>query len=132
MDKYSFIHYKTGILALDEQHWELFTILNEMRAAQACNDVIKARTLLNYFSSKLSEHGVFEEYLMRSCGYPYFDFHLSHHPESFKQLKRYCDTKAIHGDILCTDIVKISTLLSEHIDHYDIQFGVWYTKNINK
>lgn len=122
----AFRHYRTGISEIDDQHFAIFTLLNDINAAIKNRDKNSAQTLFDKFKIDLNIHCKYEENLMLKSNYKYYETHKRYHPESTEQLLTHI-TK--NRDILYLDTNKMMILLRDHIDYADLQFAEYY-KNI--
>ena len=130
MTRDSFKHYILGIPEMDDQHWELFEILNSIEyAVQSGASIENIRVYLDDFFNKLSEHCADEEKLMQSCNYPYYEHHKATHPESSMQLMKKKDL--IDDHLPYIDYNTMLILLRDHIDHADQQYVTFYKKYHN-
>lgn len=49
MNKENFRHYTLGIPEIDDEHWQLFDLLNSIRGAIAVSDKVTAKNLVDEF-----------------------------------------------------------------------------------
>ena len=123
----AFVHYKTDIKDIDDQHLD---ILNK------ANEIVRNRNLtIEELSDKIEQldqsfiyHLEYEEEMMRQINYKY----LLSHIESHKRLKYEFDKiinslKSKSGNKYFL-IEKISKILLDHVDHDDRQYIEYYAE----
>lgn len=125
MNKDRFKHYTLGIPELDEHHWELFQILDEIKHSEKKDRTVCSKGLLELFFVKLEEHTEFEEQFMEEHGYPFLNAHKAAHPEATGKLKAIRDKLGKHEEVY-VDISDMVCLLCHHIDYGDFQFADYY------
>jgi hemerythrin-like metal-binding protein len=123
MSSEAFVHYKTSIACLDNQHWKLFEIINEI---SACSDASRSIELFDVLLERLITHNLLEAELMDTYNYPYGTPHQQAHLSILLEVvlvKKRLLANEIW--ILQTFLEQLSDKLSNHIDHYDLQFAQW-------
>ncbi|HET8688264.1 MAG TPA: hemerythrin domain-containing protein [Methanosarcina sp.] len=126
MNEEAFVHYKIGITVLDDQHWELFKILNDVNAAKAAGETERSFALLQEFFRLLDIHQAVEEQMMRESKYPFADNHIVNHPENTGTVRKICESlkgKQIGGNYCY--IPDLIGLIGDHIDWADREFANW-------
>lgn len=131
MNESRFVHYKLGIPEIDEQHWELFQLLEEAKRAEALevntlerDDISASHLIGRKFMEKLAEHEQFETELMTKCSYPF-----SHEPELGHRGCILAVNKQRKSDKLCPyRCATIADILAQHIDFHDFQYVPYYKK----
>lgn len=84
--------YSTGIQLIDEQHKELFAVVNELRrAVQAGADRAEIRTLISKLLKCSEEHFATEEAYMSRYGYPDLTQHVAEHISMVTSLRELSD-----------------------------------------
>jgi hemerythrin-like metal-binding protein len=128
MTEEMFSHYKLDIKEIDDQHWELIQIMNDIKHTtcdycyvSVCSN---CATLLNQLKLILKEHFEYEEEIMTQHSYPYLPYHKQHHNEMMILCTTKLHTKLGLGNrnYLMNTVQRI---LVDHIDHHDMQFGNW-------
>lgn len=114
--------YKIGHVEIDEQHQELFSLINEFLAATAKPELIAcAMSMFKY----TREHFTFEEAIMREIGYPSIKHHINQHNVLISRLNAIAED--IANDTL--DKTHLSSFLSswlvEHIGGSDTKLSTY-------
>ena len=122
MNIHSFRHYKTNISKIDEDHWTLFEILNEIKFnPEDCSPI----NLLKLYLALFIQHTQDEEELMLQNDYPFLDAHKQEHlllRSSVEScLRRLSGTT--HNSV---GTKQLESQLVEHIDRRDIEFSEFY------
>ena len=119
--------YSVGNDLLDQQHDELFSILNQLNA-----HILKGQTqgltwsLLDRLILYTQKHFHTEESLMRQSGYPQLEGHCKRHCQLTAQVQKYVAQLDRGEAIRNTDVLSfLSDWLRQHIAHEDKAFGNW-------
>ena len=120
-----FKHYTLGIPELDNDHWELFEILNKLSIAKKnCNSDYSS-ILKNKFVKLFNLHTNREIELAIKWRFPFTEYHDSSHPTLIDML--YKRTKLSTSECLSElDVSDMINSLCEHIDKYDFQYVPFY------
>ncbi len=127
MDSAVFKHYKLGIEKIDNEHWELITLMEKViKCARPPCDECKILTdkLRDMFYSHCSD----EEDYMASINYPYLQEHKDSHKMIAVELE-LCIKRVLSGfvDKYVTD--RMIRIFITHIDHQDLQILEFINKN---
>lgn len=128
MNEEMFSHYKLDIKEIDDQHWELILIMNEIKQLKCdlCYTGVCERcsTLLQKLQTTLQHHFACEEQIMEQSNYPYLNYHKENHIDTMKLCSNKLNTKLGTGyrDYLMNSLKQV---LIDHIDHHDMQYGNW-------
>ncbi len=119
MNLESFKHYRTGIPAIDTEHWWLFHLVDRAIAT-------KDRDELEYVLGKLcadwSRHVAIEESVMSEAGFPYLEPHVLDHGSISQALASVRCAFTADGTIPDWRAHALEDLIRNHIDHYDMQY----------
>lgn len=121
-----FIHYKTNVPIIDEQHLELVHRIEDIKKAIKENNSDKVRDATLEFCAYMEYHLQYEEEFMSKFGYKYLDTHLMQHDTIKARLKKIKETKSLNSTFY--DISNIERVLFDDIDHSDIQMCNEYIK----
>lgn len=118
----AFVHYKTGIKHLDEQHWELFLNLD---ALAACDNKDAAIAVIDNVIHQWALHSQAEEEYMAKIHYPFLAPHAEHHIlflEKFYNLKKQIKTTNFQYGIKF-HVAQLEEILRHHIEFDDLQYA---------
>lgn len=107
-------------------------MLERIRVLNNSSEEKAAIALFGCFFAELEHHMDAEERLMCESGYPHAEYHASRHPEATDKLTEL-QKKLFGGDsvVMYVSISDMVHLLSEHIDHADMQFAQYYLSRQN-
>ena len=110
-----------GQPVIDEQHGELFRLLDQLKMA-----AVEQRTLLAVYSiSRLKhyvrEHFTTEESVMKQCKFPNLEEHIAEH-EKFRAQVLELESKAIVLDVSTEMVEFLTDWLVNHIAKSDMQY----------
>jgi len=112
----NFIHYKTGIQSIDDDHWKLISMMNDI--IDQLNEDIDVSHLLSKFTKELQDHFNREELEMIKINFPYYKFHKQEHIRLANEMTKI--------NLINTHIIeKLELVLIQHIDTYDMQIGTF-------
>ena len=129
MIRETFVHYVTGVLERDLEHWGLFQCLNKLdthlefeELTQVISDIVKLWL----------EHVHEEEAFMFAIDYPYVKTHCNAHramTPKFEALKH----KVAEDQFYSLKNMKqdLEKMFKEHIDTMDMQYSQWLYKSDN-
>jgi hemerythrin-like metal-binding protein len=131
MNAESFIHYKLNIKEIDDQHWELITLMNYIidQPIDAIHPIYNINTdRVIVIRDKMIDHFKYEEMCMEKDNYPYREYHTNVHHTITSQLndiiKKRADTYLTY-----THVVRdLRQAVVDHIDRFDMQYGDWLKK----
>jgi len=133
MNLLSFVHYTLGIKEIDEQHWGLIEIMNNIKSLNYSNttEVKKFNTVLVDLQAKILHHFEYEELCMERDEYPYTIPHKREHTILTSKLnmlsiKDYSNAGFLTNKYLVSELQYI---IVNHIDYSDMQYGDWVRKN---
>jgi hemerythrin-like metal-binding protein len=123
MNPECFVHYTTGHKVIDDEHYELLSVADEI--IKLCKSkfipVEEITTKMQHLNKLLLAHMQHEEDLMRNSNYPYFKAHCELHDElriRFKKLLTINDFSYNRVEFLVDELQHI---FINHIDAYDMQ-----------
>ena len=132
MTRDRFANYLTGIPALDDEHWDILSEMDNVifmfksRDHEFADLVAEMHKVIH----QLTTHLHTEESYMIKIGYPYLEYHQVAHAKLIADAVTISNTK--HGQYrrdLFGDILNgLSDNLLTHIDHYDIQMTDWHSQ----
>ena len=117
-----FTHYKFGIDILDEEHWNAFSLLNDLLTWLKSGDFERADTGLETLFEYVSHHNKLEQELMEKYNYPYITRHLENNAEIIERAKKIKNHIASRK-ISRFDITDFESAIINHIDHHDRQLA---------
>jgi len=112
----------TGVATMDAEHWELLTVLAQVRAAvdeQAAPAAVSA--LLLRLREEASAHFAAEERLMRAHGYPMATSHQAQHARFLDDL----DRRVWAPGLVEADVARLETWFARHIELADQPLADW-------
>ena len=78
---------ETGIELIDEQHRELFEMIDQLELAIYSGSAShELKSIFEYLNSYIAEHLEAEERLLRECNYPDFEKHAEEHDKFRKSI----------------------------------------------
>jgi hemerythrin-like metal-binding protein len=116
----NFVHYKTGIATIDNDHWCLFEILNTIIEMYKHKQFVDANRLFaDTFVPRTIDHFRYEERLMERAKFPYASSHASIHYKLATEL-----TNILNDLHRCTTrtFESLSIIVQKHIDEEDMQY----------
>jgi hemerythrin len=121
MDKERFRHYRTHVIEIDSQYWDL---LEKLSQAKIEISSLATKDLLNRVEHGLLLHFNNENEVMISSNYPFTKFHIEDHRACSVKLNR------IIGNVIDNKSIKwivsdLENLLLSHIDQYDLRFTIY-------
>ena len=127
MNKNRFEHYKTGIDFIDEEHWELFELLNKVEEFRK-TDPIKAQMYLRHFKDASYRHTKDEDNMMKQIGFPYSHVHENVHNTKCLNVDCFLGDKLLPAkfDISNIPVRDLIYYLAKHIDEQDMQYVPFY------
>ncbi len=129
MDKNRFEHYKTGIDFIDEEHWEMFELLNKVEEFRK-TDPRKAQMYLRHFKDVSHRHTKDEYNMMKQIGFPYSENHTTVHNSECLQVDGFLGDKLMPAklNIRHIHIRDLIGYLAKHIDEQDMQYVPFYKR----
>lgn len=123
--------YSVGVKTIDQQHSNLFGIVNELHTAMMKGQAQGVvGPLLDKLVKYTLEHFAYEERMMDAAHYPGFVTHRAHHADLTKQvgdfMARY---KRGDGTINIQLLRFLSDWLTKHIQHEDKEYGPWVNRH---
>lgn len=123
MSKGTLQHYMTGITTLDEEHFTVFSKIDEM--LKEVGDGAKVLEMFDEFILFLIAHFKVEELYMTEIGFPYIVAHTEMHLKIIGRLQN--SSRRSHKDINYVDskyyLNDLTRMLLTHVDQYDLQIG---------
>lgn len=122
-----FVHYRTNIEALDQEH---DILLREMATIEELNR-LESDAVIEYLKDlrmRLNKHYENEERLMSLTRYPFADTHIAQHNGLRARMKHVVDTTCLHKDPKWL-VHELEAILTGHVDNSDLQMAVWLLKN---
>ncbi len=114
--------YKIGVSAIDDQHKQLFDLVNRLYALNENENIKeKIRTILYEFREYMLTHFKDEEVYMASIGFPGLTHHKALHEEIVEQLTNIIQTSATLNIIRTKMRVFAKRGLIDHILNEDIK-----------
>ena len=118
--------YKVGIKIVDDQHKQLFDIVNKLYDLEdEDNSKEELRSILYKFNEYMQTHFKDEEEYMASIGYPALDEHKQIHNDIMKNLADIVHTPAKLAIIKSKMRVVAKRVLIDHIVNEDIKIKLF-------
>jgi hemerythrin len=121
--------YKIGNEKVDEQHYQLFEMINDfLKTCDEASEPKKLKDALSFLVNYTVQHFNDEEALQQECGYPHYEDHKKIH-EDFKTtvgrlVQKFTDSNS--AEDLKSDINKVVvTWLLNHVQRDDRKIGVY-------
>lgn len=134
MNQLSFIHYMLEIKEIDDQHWELIEIMNNIKQLEynTTQDASQFNVILTELHIKVEKHFEYEEYCMERDGYPYLYYHKQDHIKLANIINKLSTHDYSKAQFLTNKylISKLQIVIIDHIDQSDMQYGEWYRNNV--
>lgn len=128
MSPEAFVHYKTNIDEIDNQHLDIL-----IKACQIVRNKNMTLSELNLEIDNLNtifiNHLVFEEDLMRQINYKYLQPHIESHERLKKDFYKILDKIKNPKYNKMFIIQKLDKVLLDHVDHDDRQYIEHYHKH---
>jgi hemerythrin len=124
----NFVHYKTGVADIDDEHWKLMMLMNNVLALVrdgGCDPVKEATVVLK---QHLLEHQVEEEQFMKDIQYPYTEFHIIAHRRQIAAMESMIDNFC-RGTPVVHFVNELQHQFAGHIDEYDMGYARWLKEN---
>jgi hemerythrin-like metal-binding protein len=117
--KENFIHYVTGITKVDDQHWEIAKLLNQIAKDAKSGNKENVKELIPKLSKMMQDHFDEEEAYMARINFPYIQSHINSHAEIIKEVNRVESTCKDRCSRCIVD--KLRDLFLHEMDHLDFQ-----------
>lgn len=128
MNLESFRHYKLDIEKMDEQHFEILCLVNDISRSKICDrNIVLAK--IQKLETIVDTHLKDEEAFMEEINFPYRKFHHEHHITMRSEIARIISFVRDTNQCMVSSIDKISDMFFSHVDHDDTQYGDYY-KNV--
>lgn len=118
-----FIHYRTHIRQIDDEHWECFSAFNEAIQAYKNNNLEEAqRIVVEVLVPTFMSHITHEEELMKEAKFPYIEMHKAEHVKMVREIMLIAQhiPGGKHNEQFTLD--KIEHIFRDHVDHMDMQY----------
>jgi hemerythrin-like metal-binding protein len=123
MDKERYKYYQVGVEKVDEEHLQIFAILENMKWKYTEVDDVILLSLISQLQTVLEIHCKTEEEFMASFEYPYLEAHKESHGILISFLKRRLATVVKHKDSAKYVAEEIIKEFQNHIEWYDLQYA---------
>lgn len=118
-------NYKTGIIFIDEQHYILFRLCDEIN--KNINDQKKSLELLQIFYDLMQKHFIDEEKFMEELNFPFIRYHKIAHEVILEKVLKFLNSKDDYSIYMQKLLLKtVDDSFLKHTDHYDFQFIPFY------
>jgi hemerythrin-like metal-binding protein len=120
-----FVHYKSGIEWLDDEHWALLSTLNDAMASTVMGTREETLEILKRFLLDLVKHAKNEEEFMQAHNYQYVNAHKLEHGNLLRDIEKILimfNTKELYGVIIKNAIENLRNRIIYHIDYSDSQY----------
>ena len=127
MRRDAFVHYMTGVPAMDEHHWQMIEQMNEINNLVGINDRNALSLKVAMLRYELEAHFEEEERMMREIGFLFFRAHEEAHEALLTRMKRIADdVNAEKIGIYKNLMADLQHIFVDHIDHMDMQYKPYY------
>ena len=123
--------HEVGIKEFDDQHKQIFTLLNSLIEAskQADNQKEVNEILYNLLDAAL-EHFDAEEKAMQKYRYPDYDPHKEEHENLRLKLEGYCSSYLSGSKSVTTELIEyLAIWLEDHVGGTDMDCASWLIKH---
>ncbi len=124
--------YKLGIDTIDEQHKQLFSLVDRLYTLSDNSTKEKLKSILSELSVYMSNHFKDEEGYMISIGYPELEEHKLLHQYLIDKLALVIKTSSTLSILKIKMRVIAKRLLIDHIVNEDIKIKLFEVSKINK
>ena len=127
MSPEAFVHYKTDIVEIDKQHFDILSTASEIvrsRYLSLQELIIETDKLKLLFDHHLK----YEEALMRKINYKYLPYHIESHQRLKLNFDKMVDNLKNVNYNKMHIVEKLDKLLLDHVDHDDMQYIEHYKK----
>ena len=131
MNREAFSHYKIGILEIDDQHWHLIEMIDNIKYNnKTCRTKDDYVRLIEEIRNSILFHFEYEERLMKGIKFPFFCFHQQEHARLVDLLcnmivELKCSSLKADLNFHIKLVQTLQTVIVEHIDHYDSQIATF-------
>lgn len=119
--------YSTGISAIDDQHRELFKLINELSKLEDSGGRDEVKLAIKRLEAYVFYHFSSEEHLMAKAGYENLERHVGEHDKFRSKVSGFRESLEKGGDApehLLQEIVGfLEDWLMDHVLHKDRKFG---------
>lgn len=127
----AFHHYQVKIPELDRQHWELISLMNQIKyddknIGKVFDD--KCKSILAKINENLISHFAYEEQLMEDLKYPYAKPHIRNHVIILKKIIEIIELENDNHQYKSLLITKLEEIIIHHIEDHDMQIGTFARK----
>lgn len=120
MDRDRFIHYEFNNKIIDDDHWNIFQLIDNITICVLNKNFTEANELLTELLNLIIAHDINELELMTKYEYPYIKFHLLAN-RHLVELVRQLSFRTEHVQLTTHDLGVFENSLVRHIDHHDFQ-----------
>jgi hemerythrin-like metal-binding protein len=124
MSRERFKHYASGNKELDDEHFELLNMLDDVLGKFKRRDT-NAISACNTLLTRLRVHIEQEELCMIRLKYPYSEYHIADHTSQEREIQELLADKHENEFKMQLFLEKLSVRFVDHIDHFDLQFTNW-------
>ena len=121
MDENRFKHYRLNIKEIDDEHWNLFQMLDHFEQNVRNKERIAAVSILTQFTISIREHFRKEEDLMLQHNFPFRESHIDHHKKIEAKVTAILNAGFSYSWLLIC--YQLNSLLIDHIDWIDSQYA---------
>lgn len=127
MQKEAFVHYMTGVPAMDEHHWQMIEQMNEINDLLNIKDKNALSLKVAMLRYELEAHFEEEEALMREIGFLFIRSHMEAHVALLHRMKKIADdVNAERFAIYKNLMADLQHIFVEHVGHMDMQYKPYY------
>ena len=123
--------YETGNAVVDEQHKELFSLVQQVIDVNALGVKENIETVIGFLANYAISHFAMEESLMRESKYPDYEAHKAVHDDFVQNVVKFINRLKEEGEtVSVNDTINdfVTVWLKEHIMGSDKAMATYYKK----
>jgi hemerythrin len=128
MNQETFAHYKVGIPAIDEEHFELLLILDAIQSDLHVGKYSESFEKIDVLREKLIRHCFSEEKMMEKINFPYMEGHRNSHVILLHELEKIFHLFGPRKVLDMYTASDVRTKMVSHFDDMDRQYIEYYKK----
>lgn len=125
MSPEAFVHYKTNIAEIDQQHFAILASASEIARNKTLSKV-QLSIELEQLNLLFINHLEYEEELMRKINYKYLAYHIQSHERLKEEFNKVLDNLKNPRNNKVFVVEKLDKVLLDHVDHDDMQYIQYY------
>jgi hemerythrin-like metal-binding protein len=129
MSPEAFVHYKVGVENIDDEHWEILIVLNDINSSCRENNYRGVVNKICQLKRLLQAHYASEEEMMERIKFPYLKYHRDAHLNILLELSNFYPL-CVKKNMLMLEFstAYLYKLTVGHLDTLDRQYMEYYAK----